>query len=224
MTYGNASPVTLVSTIYFDSSEHYYLRRARAGDTSSVKIRAREYMPLSDDAERKVLAVSDFCYLERKERTGTIRDKYRIRITKQEVTPIIERQCDVPGGGVLRHEIVKHSLVPTVISMYERRVWAGGDEVRITFDERVRYYRPPQGLYNEFDAMQPAELGAPAAFGPKRILEVKHPANVPLPPELAELVAELPEATGFSKFLDGMSSIGRSNRPFSLTQPVHKKP
>ena len=42
-------------------------------------------------------------------------------------------------------------------------------------------------------AMQPSELGEPAAIGPKRILEIKQSADTSSPDWLAEILADLPE-------------------------------
>jgi hypothetical protein len=227
VTYQGASPTTLVATLYFDTPDQYYLKRAKkGGKVSSIKVRAREYIPVSDDAERRVLDNARHCYLERKERTGTIRDKDRVRIDKDDLAPIIEHMIEVPGGAdILRDEIRNHSLTPAMISMYERRVWGSDNDLRITLDERIRYYRAPQRVYNGLSAMQPSELGTPSAAGPKRILEVKHAAGEALPPWLATLLAELPEATGFSKFLDGMKKLEQHQREaMNLTRPLYKLP
>lgn len=227
VTYGDGPPTTLVSTLYFDTAENYYLERARAGNgVSSIKVRAREYFPITNDGDRRVLGQSSHCYLERKERAGTIRQKYRVRLEKGELTPVIEHVLALPEEcGILRDEIRSRVLEPAMISMYERRVWGGTNDLRVTFDERIRYYKPPSRLYDELTAMTPAQLGPPTALGPKRILEVKHSALAPLPDWLVSLVAEFPEATGFSKFLDGMTGMAKHRRhPRSLTQPVLKGP
>jgi hypothetical protein len=224
VTYGDAPPTTLVATIYFDTADQYYLLRAKSGGkTSSVKVRAREYMPISDDEERRVLDHAKHCYLERKERTGTIRDKYRIRVEKDELAPILAHKQDLPNGSeLLQSEIKGRALLPSMISMYERRVW-GSEGLRITLDERIRYYSPPPGAYEDLAAMAPSELGPPHAMGPKRILEVKHAAGQVQPAWLVTLLSELPEATGFSKFIDGMQRLQGSDKPnMRLTRPLHK--
>ena len=211
VTYGDAPPTTLVATLYFDTEEHYYFQRAKSnGKLSSIKVRAREYLPLSDDSERRVLGQSAHCYLERKERTGTVRDKYRIRVEKDQLASLLQHQDDLPeGADLLQDELESRTLTPVMISMYERRVWGtGGSEgLRITFDERIRYYRPPAGVYEDVTAMTPSALGPPGAKGPERILEVKHAAGEEQPAWLVTLLSELPEATGFSKFIDGMNKL-----------------
>tara|TARA_R110002096_G_scaffold143328_4_gene299246 strand:+ start:15427 stop:16236 length:810 start_codon:yes stop_codon:yes gene_type:complete len=227
MVYKDAPPTTLVATLYFDTADGYYLQRARDGaGQSSVKVRAREYLPVTDDQERTVLGHSDFCYLERKERLGTVRQKYRIKIAKEELGPIIAHKVDLPlECDLLRTEVRERDLRPAVISMYERRVWGRDDDLRVTLDERIRYYRPASHPFEAATALSPAQLGPPGALGPKRILEVKHFAQKPLPEWLATLLSQLPEATGFSKFLDGMAKLENGRRSSaSLTRPVYKLP
>jgi hypothetical protein len=227
MVYKDAPPTTLVATLYFDTADGYYLKRAKNGvGQSSIKVRAREYLPITNDQERTVLGHSDFCYLERKERLGTIRQKYRIKIAKGELAPIIAHTRDLPAEcDLLRKEVRDRELQPAVISMYERRVWGQDDDLRVTLDERIRYYRPSRQPFQTASALSPAQLGSPGAIGPKRILEVKHSAQQPLPAWLATLVGQLPEATGFSKFLDGMAKLEDGRRgSASLTRPVYKLP
>lgn len=223
--YGDAPATTLVVTLYFDTLDGYYLQRAQAGDgTSSVKIRAREYLPASDDAERRVLGHSTHCYLERKERTGTIRQKDRLQIEKRELAAIIEGSQQT-SCQILQDEISSRKLVPAVISMYERQVWGSDEGLRVTFDERIRYYRPTGRPYQTLAALQPSELGEPAAIGPKRILEIKQASGTTPPEWLVETLAEMPEASGFSKFLDGMAGLHRRRRSLpSLTVPIYKLP
>lgn len=223
--YGNTPPITLIATLYFDTADGYYLRRAKSTNgISSVKIRSREYLPISDDAERKVIGHSADCYLERKERTGTIRQKDRLQIAKRDLADIIDGKR-VTSCHILQSELQTHTLVPAVISMYERRVWGSDTGLRITFDERIRYYRPTEVPYQHLTALQPSELGEPAALGPKRILEVKHSTDAKPPAWLIEILADMPEAAGFSKFLDGMAGLQKPCRNLpSLTRPVYKLP
>lgn len=225
VTYLSGPATTLVSTIYFDTPDGYYYDRARSKTpVSSIKLRAREYLPVSDDGERRVLSSSDYCYLERKERTGSIRNKQRIRLAKQNLDPVIERLMTVPEEAeVIRQEIHARGLVPILITMYERRVWGSGD-LRITFDERIRYYRAAPKTYSHISSLSPAELGEPDGVGPKRILEVKQEAQAVSPDWLQEALAAVPEAAQFSKFLDGMNRVLSGRRLSSLTRPIYTLP
>jgi len=220
MIFNNAPPTTLVATLYYDTEDHQYLQQAMAGSSvTSIKVRAREYMPVNQ--EREVLGHSSFCYLERKERTGTIRQKYRVKLHKNELTQVLNRSIELPEeSGPLRSEIHSRTLHPVVISMYERRVWGHNDDLRITFDERIRYHRAPAIPYDQMPALTPALLGPPAALGPKRILEVKYNAAHDLPSWLTTLLTNIPEALGFSKYLDGMQKLQNKERKRALTMPI----
>ncbi len=225
VTFNGGPATTLIATLYYDTAEKYFLKRALLGKgVSAIKVRAREYFPISDDEQRLILGRSPECFLERKERTGTIRNKDRVRISKRELGPIIEGTKRLPDTcPVLQTEIANHQLRPVLLSMYERRVW--GDEVlRITLDERIRYYRPPAGCETGWEfSLDDAE--PPTALGPKRILEVKHSAQADLPSWLVSLQNGLVEAEGFSKFINGMQGIGASRRSkLSLTRPVYSLP
>lgn len=223
VTYKDGPPTTLVATIYFDTKNGDYLTRAMSGEGSIVKVRAREYFSVSDDDERKIVARLSECYLERKQRIGSIRNKERARISKAQLEPIIHHRVALPANcEFLRSEIEDRDLQPALISMYERRVWGHG-QLRITLDERIRYYNPSDKVYGDtLDACSPDLLGAPTALGPKRLLEVKHSAQIATEAWLTTLLASLPEAVGFSKFIDGMTALKKGNRKSSsLTRPVN---
>ena len=73
VTYGGGPPTTLVATLYFDTADKYYVSRAQKGGTvSSIKVRAREYLPVSDDDERRVLSHAKHCYFGAFERITTV--------------------------------------------------------------------------------------------------------------------------------------------------------
>ncbi|MBL4635068.1 MAG: VTC domain-containing protein [Kofleriaceae bacterium] len=231
VTYKGGPATTLVVTIYFDTANGHYLKRAQRGDGSVIKVRAREYFSVSDDDQRKIIDRLSECYLEKKQRIGSIRNKERARISKAELGPIINHTVSLPENcEFLRDEIDEQDLQPALISMYERRVWGRGD-LRVTLDERIRYYNPSDRVYGDTlaacspDPCSPGLLGAPAALGPKRILEVKHSAQIATASWLTDLLSTLPEALGFSKFIDGMAALKQGNRTrSSLTRPVYSIP
>lgn len=228
VVYTPGSVTTLVATTYLDTPGGRYYRAARAaGGARSLKLRIREYFPLGADERRAILARRDHCYLERKQREGDVRLKQRVTVAKNLVTAIVERRAQLEGAGpeaeALRHELATQSLVPVLVSVYERRVWGSdsGTDLRITFDERLRFYVPPPHLYDELDALDPAELGAPVGIGPKRILELKHARGAALPAWLETLTAPLPGSGAYSKFVDGMGQRRQSPRFLpALTEPV----
>lgn len=205
--YSPGSVTTLVATLYFDTPDRAYLRGARGGQASS-KVRLREYFPLSDDTVQRVLDVSDRCYLEHKQRRGKTRDKHRVELTKSRVAAVLDGGKGLPVEVVsLRREIERRQLEPVLVSMYERRVWSGNSDLRVTFDEHLRFYDAPARLYEDVPSLHPSHLGEQVALGSRRILEIKHRHDVELPVFLTELLASLCEAEGFSKYLEGMAAI-----------------
>ena len=225
VTYKGGPATTLVVTIYFDTAGGHYLKQARSGDGSVIKVRAREYFSVSDDDQRTIIDRLSECYLEKKQRVGSIRNKERARISKAELGPIINHTVSLPKNcEFLRDEIEEQDLRPVLISVYERRVWGHGD-LRVTLDERIRYYNPGDKVYGDtLAACSPNLLGTPTALGPKRILEVKHSAQIATDSWLTDLLSTLPDALGFSKFIDGMAALKQGRTHSSLTRPVYSIP
>lgn len=226
--YTPGSATTLVATTYLDTPEGFFYDLARQDrGMRSMKVRLREYFALTDDAERRILAPQAHCYLERKERAGQTRLKQRVRLDKHLAAAVVERRAELPGAGpearVLQQELSRRSLQPALVSIYERRVWGGDDDtdLRVTFDERIRFHIAPAGLYDEVEAMSPEILGPPIGVGPKRLIEVKHARKTPLPSWLEQLLSPLDDAGRYSKFVDGMQQSQRTPRFVpSLTLPV----
>ena len=225
ISYVPGSSTTLVVTTYLDTPDREYFRAvsdSRKG--SSVKVRVREYLSLHD-ADRSVLGMSENCYLERKERTGTIRFKERIELSKDVVSEAIEGQGDHLNAtseiAALRREVMEKRLTPVLLSLYERLVWGSDSQLRVTFDERLRFFHPPGGLYENGQQFDPAALGVPAGLGPPRILEVKQSATDELPAWLETLLGEIPASDDYSKFVNGMGELKRDAASAgSLTRPV----
>jgi hypothetical protein len=222
LRYQPSADRTFVVTTYLDTPERHYLRLAEQDDgTHSLKMRVREY--LWHDGSDPALNHDSICYLERKQRAGDIRLKQRVSLAKAEVGAIVRRQQPLVGESAeaqaLRDELSAHALAPVMISAYERRVFGEEDGLRVTFDERIGFYRPIAAFYDETPAFDDGALGQPMGRGPSRILEVKHPSEIATPSWLAELIAGLPAAAGYSKFRDGMHALARSDgRPVNLTR------
>ena len=221
ITYTPDSIVTLVTTTYLDSAEQHYFKFQQENDgKKSIKMRVREYFPLSNDGNFTILKDFPYCFLERKERNGRIRLKERIEVPKTMVTALINREQDFSNEGsevdVIRKEIQAHKLSPVVTSAYERRVW-GNEELRITFDERIRFYTPPKSLYQMIPAMRPNVLGQPIGVGPKRIVEIKHSVDYTPPSWLSEMIEDLTEMVHYSKFINGIEATNRKRRISHLT-------
>jgi hypothetical protein len=230
LTYVANSRRTLVVTTYLDSPEHDYLRMVdESGGRVSLKLRVREYLPLFDPGSDALAAPpppSPICFLERKERIGEIRSKHRLSLDKRQVGAVLRRELAVRGSSdvvaVIEAELATRQLEPVLVSAYERRVF-GSDHghLRITFDERLRFYEPPVGLYDAHPALTPEVLGDDMWPGPPRILEVKESNAAPSPPWLEALIAGLPDASEYSKFRDGMAALRQlGERDRRLTRPL----
>lgn len=221
ITYTPDSIVTLVTTTYLDSADHHYFEFQQSHNGKrSIKMRVREYFPLSDDGAFTIVKEFPYCFLERKERNGRIRLKERVEVQKSQVTSLINRERDFSSQGseveAIRKEIRTHRLAPVVTSAYERRVW-GENELRITFDERIRFYTPPSNLYKIISALKPNVLGPPIGVGPKRIVEIKHAADYSPPQWLSEITDGLKEMVDYSKFVNGIECLSHKRRISHLT-------
>jgi hypothetical protein len=219
--YLGPSPTSLVVTTYLDTPDRAYLAVADASDgRRSLKLRVREY--LSSDG-RGGYHGDRACYLELKERTGELRTKQRIRVAKAELGALLRRRAAPPEsaeGLALTAELARLELAPVMVCAYQRRVFGEDRGLRLTFDERVAFYRPPEGLYDAVAALAPATLGPALARGPSRLLEVKQPAAAETPAWLNELLAGLDSADGYSKFRDGVHALDCSTGPVEVTRPL----
>ena len=216
---------SLVVTTYLDTQDGHYLRIANSSDgRRSIKLRIREY--LAED-RHGCLRYAPICFFERKERVNEQRLKHRVEVSKADIGGIVSLTTTIKGQSAearaIRTEQSSLVLAPVLVSVYERVVFGCEEGLRVTFDERLAYYAPPEGLYDNAPALSPDVLGRPLARGPSRILEIKYPLSDAMPRWLVELLEDLPQAHGFSKFRTGMASIRRprnNSRPVTLTRPL----
>jgi hypothetical protein len=223
VVYVPGSVVTQVVTTYLDTPAHHYLAIAdRSEGLRTLKVRVREYQAISRDSGQ-VTSTRD-CYLERKERVNEVRIKQRVEIGKSELAGILDQDKALNGSNAAKAitgELSTLDLRPALVSSYRRIVFGDEDNLRVTFDEQLAYYKPPPGLYESNDALTFDVLGEPIARGPKRILEIKIPEHAEIPEWLAALVADIPDANGFSKFRAGMHAVQRTDgKPVRLSRSL----
>jgi hypothetical protein len=179
----------------------------------SRKLRIREYLPVPGEPAAP-LSAAPTCFLERKERVGELRVKQRIQLLKSEVARVLRKEAALLGDEsvveALRAELDALVLAPVLVTSYRRRVFGSDRALRITVDQEIGFHRPPEALYAHDRALMPEELGPPAARGPAYLLEVKEPKASETPGWLAALLGDLEPAAQFSKFRDGMRSLGGS--------------
>jgi hypothetical protein len=145
---------------------------------------------------------------------GELRVKQRIQLLKSEVARVLRKEAALLGDEsvveALRAELDALVLAPVLVTSYRRRVFGSDRALRITVDQEIGFHRPPEALYAHDRALMPEELGPPAARGPAYLLEVKEPKASETPGWLAALLGDLEPAAQFSKFRDGMRSLGGS--------------
>jgi hypothetical protein len=240
IVYDPDASINLVVTTYLDSPDRHYLALADAENGHrSVRVRIREYLASSGIGAR--YRFQPICYLERKERLAhpapgssvppgahlepgqEVRIKQRVEVKKHQLGAILRnrRLVDLSDEArAISAELAALDLEPVLVSAYERRVFGFETGLRVTYDERLSYHYPPEGLYDEVSAFLPSVLGRPAASGPARILEVKYPSTATMPAWLEILLGGLPQIADFSKFRDGMHALDDSDGPVHLTRPI----
>ncbi len=213
VSYSPGSTRTFVATTYLDSSERDYLSMVeRSAGHLSLKVRVREYMPLTDaNGEPERVTSGATCYLERKERVGEMRVKQRVELAKADVARVLRRESPLSGErtvvSALRAELDSRDLEPVLVSRYVRRVFGSDRALRVTFDEKIGFHAPPERLYDGITSLTPDVLGEPIGLGPDHILELKEPRSLDTPEWLLAMLDELEPADQFSKFRDGMRCL-----------------
>lgn len=223
IVYVPGSVVTQVVTTYLDTPARHYLAIAdRSEGLRTLKVRIREYQAIARDTG--AISSTNDCYLERKERVNEVRIKQRVEIGKAELADILDRDKTLNGSNAaqaITGELSSLDLRPALVSSYRRIVFGDEDSLRVTFDEQLAYYKPPDGLYELNDALTFDVLGEPIARGPKRILEIKIPEHSEIPEWLATLVRDIPDANGFSKFRAGMHAVKSADgKPVRLSRSL----
>jgi hypothetical protein len=198
-----ARPVELTWTTYLDTDDLRFFASSRSGPARRVRI--REYA--SCETPSAAPAPAGVSFLELKESAAGRRRKLRYRSDRAG----IDRLLEILAGGVrpafddvavaeIARALAGVALRPRVCTLYRRLSLAVTPWVRITFDEDVRFYRPPAG---DEAAIGPREalLGAV----PGVVVEVKGRGAVPawLSASL-ERIEPLPD---FSKFRLGLELL-----------------
>jgi len=194
-------PYTYITTLYFDTKERDFYRRAERSYDDNVKIRVKEYYypstcPVEPDRWYKT---SPFCYVEIKQSVGGIVVKKRFGFPKrelphllggQDVWPVLQRftpSGELQSVGEIYRELSRYLADYTVgltsVVHYRRSVYQEKEEaLRITFDDQLAVFAPPcalNGLYALHESLTPEILGAPIRKSDRVILEIKCPGAYP---------------------------------------------
>ena len=188
---------TSITTVYFDTENLTLFDRARRSYDDNLKLRVKEYYYPCGAGGEEEPEISPNCFVEIKERTAGEVFKRRLRIPKRLLSRLFAREdiwADLVKGasGIEFEETTRqiyweiktfletYSVDPHVVVNYRREVYQENERrLRVTFDDRLRIFRPVVGLYEAVDALTRQRLGAPIRAVPKKIVEVKCPGEYP---------------------------------------------
>ena len=194
---------TYTTTIYFDTDRLEFFERAARSYDDNLKIRVKEYYYRSgrDESGRNGASAFNcltfpYCFVEIKQRENGLVMKRRMRLPKSLLNRLIGGE-DIWGDLVrldpgaefddvrdvyseLRRYLVNYSIRPRSIIHYRRSVFQENEEqLRITFDDELKIFRPPKGLYDAVPSLVEGDLGEPTRTIGKVILETKCQSGYP---------------------------------------------
>jgi hypothetical protein len=197
-------PVAWTRTTYLDTPDLAYFRTCARG--FARKLRIRQYARAANHRTAPVLGPE--CFLELKESGGHARSKCRFAAAPSLIEELVstagEVSVDLPPTGafeVLRRILRRDRPVAQFTSWYQRSSRTG-DGVRVTVDASLTFARAER----PGRAGDPAAPADPIATFPFQIVEVKHTGTPPA--WLVDAANDLPEASAFSKFREGMACLG----------------
>ena len=199
-----------VLTLYFDRADGSLARRANDDPLHCTKVRTRQYP--GDVA----------VWFEVKSRWGSWTRKSRLHLSRDEAARLVRglSPAEVEAFRPLRNaedgeaearqhlrELAEGHLRPVGSVYADRRTFlARHDQVRITLDQQIAYYRLGEDPYSMDVAMAPGLL---LRSEPDLVLEVKHGGT--LPPWCRDLVSGL-RRSKYSKFRNLVKSLAQARR------------
>jgi hypothetical protein len=210
--YEPGKPEVRIATIYLDTPDYYFAKKALNNGDMSVKLRAKEY---SYSTNGKVEA-SNFCWVEVKSRNGLATEKWRFPFSKKALPLLLE------GGDTVQtvkasaekfscveqamenyrrfqSEAGARTILPSTVVTYTRRVYESKEwDLRLTMDFDVTYFKAPENPYSLLSAIVPDSMGEPVGGESAVVVETKS-ANG-LPGWLWPLLRACTSAQEFSKF------------------------
>jgi hypothetical protein len=216
--YDPLRPLAFARTTYFDTDDLSYLRSCDG--PVARRLRVREYAQAVCLGDTPVL--SGVSFLELKQNAGATRSKVRFSAPPAVIEWILEgRRGGALAGPALRdfvaeleqmsalaaidRELAAAPVSPRLTTWYQRcGLTSERGRVRITLDQGLAFCRP-QALGRGGDPAEPADV---VAYGPERVLEVKHWGAAP--DWLVRATLALAPAAHFSKFRIGMAALARN--------------
>lgn len=216
--YAPGRAVTFVSSVYYDTEDFFFYKRAKWFPHDNLKVRLKEYYyELPSGPE-----LSSHCWIEVKRRLGQSTSKLRFRIDKEFVGPLfaaddVFAQIVASNSGLEAEHLRRiyeeflnvvrgRSLRAHSVTNYRRRTFqqSGDESIRITFDDMIAYFRAPPLLFNGAKGLTRDVLGPPAGHQKQTVVEIKVARSSP--DWLKELLRKYPE-TSFSKFLTSTQTL-----------------
>lgn len=190
----SGQPSTYITTVYFDTDRLEFFRRASRSYDNNLKIRLKEYY-YHRDSEGSLLTFP-YCFVEIKQRVQGLVVKRRIRIPKfltgrllagDDIwTDLVRSDPGIQFEDVrdtydeLRRYLAHFSIHARSIIHYRRSVYQENEEeLRVTFDDRLKIYPPVEGLYDSVDCLSEQALGRVLRSIPKVIMEIKCQGKYP---------------------------------------------
>jgi hypothetical protein len=205
-----------ISTIYFDTPSLALFRAAKDDPTHNAKLRAREYYDLHSSLAElatdpdQIVRYQPWLWLELKRRDGDHTFKERVRVEKASLSAFLAElsgPCSDPDGGSSAQRAMRALCsalgepISASLLVHYRRLAFQDDQgtLRVTLDDELSYYVPPQDLWTRRRARVRAYLGLPASTESFCLLEVKRRGALPTWLE-ATLEACGAQRVTFSKF------------------------
>jgi hypothetical protein len=205
-------PVVQIGTVYFDTPDYHYARKAINNGSVSLKLRAKDYSYRVNGS----VETSNFCWLETKLRNGISTEKRRFPLSKsafaslcagKDVTEAVTKSAEKLSEVEQAVENYRHfealtadrRIAPSTVVTYSRMVFALKEwDLRLTVDSDVSYYKAPHNPYSRLKAIMPEKLGPPIGCEAAVVVETK--SGNGLPGWLWPLLRACRAAQEFSKF------------------------
>jgi len=183
--------VSRIVSVYFDGPGWPLAARATAAPHDTVKLRFKEYFP-----DRG--AGSDRVVLELKREANGITRKERVWVPRDR----LEAALRDPAVPALRAWMGECPLLPAVAVSYEREVYQGEENWRVTVDRGVEFFPIDPRLALSARPLRREFLGEAAGREERIIVELKH-LESHLPPWLSAHAG----AQEYSKFAQAMRCV-----------------
>lgn len=240
-------PHTHIVTLYYDSEERHFFRKAAADYDNNVKVRVKDYYycesrppregGASPDGFQGATLSSSVCFVELKRLVEGRVVKKRFALPKSKLARLVagEDLWDMLLESVapekvntlkevyreLRDYLHRFRLRLTSIVTYRRVVFQEDEaDLRITFDDQLVVHAPVPDPYGHGERLTPAALGAPLRMSDSVILEIK--ARGAYPQWLSRALEDHP-ARQLSKFTSSVRLLtDPSPTPASPDLPASK--